>query len=131
MPYVDARGKVVSATDAQQAARAKTTVELIENDDGSFSYAAHVYLKGFSPLTGTFDVTYGGSTPATDTATDADGVASVAPVTKVMLGTAGRDDGLVGFTNPMPIMESDLRSLFAEALGELKVMRLLLEGIVK
>lgn len=106
MPYVDARGKVVLATDAQQEARAKTTVELIENDDGSFSYAPHVYLKGFEALTGTFDVTIGGEDPQTDTV----GTATV-QVVKMRLGASGRDDGLVSDDNPVPTKNDELLAL--------------------
>ena len=131
MPYVDARGKVVSATDAQQAARAKTTVELVENDDGSFSYATHVYLKGFSPLTGTFDVTIGGATPQSDSFQDALGESHTAQVVKLRLGAEGIDGGLVASGNPIPTVNQDQLALLAEALGELKVIRLLLEGVVK
>lgn len=109
MPYVDARGKVVLATDAQQEARAKTTVELVENDDGSFSYATHVYLKGTSAVSGEVDFTIGGEAPQADTV----GTATV-PVVKMRLGASGRDDGLVSDDNPVPTKNDELLALARE-----------------
>lgn len=94
------------------------------------SVAQDVYLLNPTAITGPIDVTIGGVAPDTDTMQDATGTELQVQTVKLRLGIAGRDEGLVGLTNPMPITDPDAFALLAEMLGELKVIRLILEAAI-
>lgn len=132
MPYVDPSRRVVLATDADQAAgRPKVTVEVIDNGDGSFSYAPHVWALNPVTIDGSVEVTFGGATPESDAYTDALGASRAAQVVKLRLGNAGLDEGLVSASNPVPTSEPNVAAVLVEILDELKEMRLLMEAVVK
>lgn len=122
MTWVDGSRRAFDATDAQQTARPKLTLELVDNGDGTFSYASHVYVKNTLTVGGTVDVTLGGVDADADTLQND----SAVQVVKLRLGRAGVDDGLVSEDTPVPTQDDRVVSLLME---NNELLRALLEEI--